>query len=85
MPRAIARRAAAAPVALPLGHDESRLSSSRRRGSSLRGLLRFDGTRHLELNKLPTSNNTKNLETSPERLLVESILRISPQTPVSPW
>ena len=36
-------RAAAAPVALPLGNDGSRLLGRRRHDSSLSGLLRFHG------------------------------------------
>ena len=45
---AVGPRAAATPVALPLEVDGSRLRSSRRTGTSLGGLLRFNGKRHVE-------------------------------------
>ena len=65
MRRAVGPRAAAAPVALPLEIDGSRLRSSRRQDTSLRGLLRLHGARHVELDQLPKMN--------------EEIERISPK------
>ena len=56
MRRAVGPRAAAAPVALPLEIDGSRLRSSRRQDTSLRGLLRLHGARHVELDQLPKMN-----------------------------
>ena len=67
---AVGPRAAAAPVALSLEIDGSRLSSSRRQGTSLRDLLRFHGTCHVELDKLPKLNEEIERK-SPKRLLVE--------------
>ena len=52
---AAAPLSAAAPVALPLEVDGSRLWSSRQ-GTSLLGLLRFHGIRHVELDQLPKLN-----------------------------
>ena len=59
-------RAAAAPMAMPLEIDGSR--SSRRQGTSLRGLLRLHGTRHVELDQLPKLN--EDIDRSPKSLFV---------------
>ena len=68
---AVESRTAAAPVVLPLGNDGSRLRSSRRHGSNLRGLLRFHGTCHVRMDKIPKMNNTKSKRSS-QRLLAFS-------------
>ena len=69
---AVGPRAAAAPVALPLGNDGSRPWSSRRHGSSLRGLLRSHGKCRVELDKVPEVNHTKR-KIGP-RILLEFVL-----------
>ena len=61
--------AAAASVAPPLEITGSRHWSSRRQGICLRGLLRFRGTRHVELNKLRKLNEEIERK-GPKRLLV---------------
>ena len=66
---AVRPRAAAAPLALPLQIDGSRLGSSRRQGTNLRGLLRFHGTRHVELDKLPKFH--EEIERKKNKRLVE--------------
>ena len=66
---AAAPLSAAAPVALPLEVDGSRLWSSRRQGTSLLGLLRFHGIRHVELDQLPKLNEEIERR-SPKRLLL---------------
>ena len=65
-------RAEAAPVAPSLGKGEAHVRSSRRHGSSLRGLAPVSGTCHVELDKLLKLSDTKS-KISPKRLLVEFV------------
>ena len=72
---AVGPRAAAAPVAVPVEIDGSRLWSSRRQGTSLLGLLRFHETRHVELDKLLKLN--EEIERKVHKYFLSNLTRLA--------